>query len=172
QLNAANTYAGGTQIYNTVRLAASERLPNSSAVNVDALGTLDVDQWNETVASASLNGRLRAQIAGAANPLIGQFRTTGLMSLEGTLQIATANGLTLPLGATFDILDWGTLSGSFSTIQLPTLANNLSWSISRLYSTGVISVVHAGDFDGNGNIDAGDYVAWRKWLPTGAYSQS
>jgi PEP-CTERM motif len=72
-------------------------------------------------------------------------------------------------GQACDILDWSSLAGRFSSINLPTLAD-LTWSISRLYTMGVISVGLAGDHN-NGIVDAADYVVWRKGLGT-TYTQT
>jgi hypothetical protein len=84
------------------------------------------------------------------------------------------NSFVPSVGNAFDILDWVTLSGTFSTIQLPSLAVGLTWNTSQLYTTGTLSVVSVGlpgDFNHNGVVDAADYVVWRKGLGT-VYSQS
>jgi hypothetical protein len=56
---------------------------------------------------------------------------------------------------------------------LPALTGR-QWDISQLYTTGVLSVIAAplqGDYNGNGVVDAADYVAWRASLGT-IYTQS
>jgi hypothetical protein len=75
------------------------------------------------------------------------------------------------IGSSFDILDWGSLVGTFSSIQLPTLASGLQWNTSQLYTTGVLSVASAGipgDFNHDNSVDAADYVYWRKNALTSA----
>src|SRR5262249_17295199 len=70
-------------------------------------------------------------------------------------------------GDSFDILDWGSLAGTFSSIQLPALSGGLGWDSSQLYTTGVLSITGIGvpgDYNGNGVVDAADYVVWRKGL--------
>ena len=47
------------------------------------------------------------------------------MSLAGTLKVSLIGGFSPTLGDSFDILDWGTLSGTFSTLQLP--ARGITW---------------------------------------------
>ena len=42
-------------------------------------------------------------------------------------------------GETFDIID-GTITGTFTTINLATLAEGLSWDLSQLYRNGVVSI--------------------------------
>jgi hypothetical protein len=94
------------------------------------------------------------------------------LSLDGTLQVSLINDFTPTAGQSFDIVDWGSLSGTFASIHLPTLSG-LAWNTSQLYTTGVLSVVSAGvagDYNNNGVVDAADYVVWRKGLGT-TYTQ-
>jgi len=81
------------------------------------------------------------------------------------------DGFNPSAGNSFDILDWGNLSGTFSTLNLPTLSANLMWNASQLYAAGVLSVNLAGDYNGNGIVDAADYAIWRKGLGT-TYTQN
>ena len=94
------------------------------------------------------------------------MHVAGAPSSGGTLKVDLTNlgnGVFAPsAGSSFDLLDWGSLSGTFCTIQLPTLSGGLQWNTSQLYTTGVISVALPGDFNGNGIVDAADYVVWRK----------
>src|SRR5262249_24425079 len=66
-----------------------------------------------------------------------RIQATGSLTLSGTLQLVLISGFSLAAGNTFDILDWGTLSGTFATLQLPTLAGGLVWNTSQLYTAGV-----------------------------------
>ena len=86
-------------------------------------------------------GTLQIELAGI-NPgtSYDQLSVTGSASVDGKLQVSLLNSFAPKLGDLFDILDWGTLSGTFSTLQLPALGNNLAWDTSQLYTTGVISV--------------------------------
>jgi hypothetical protein len=91
----------------------------------------------------------------------------GNLTLGGTLSVLLLNGYSPIGGAAFDILNWGTLTGTFSTLQLPPLAGSLSWDTTRLYTDGVLAVAGAGlagDYNLNGTVDAADYVVWRKML--------
>jgi hypothetical protein len=58
----------------------------------------------------------------------------------------------------------GSSSGAFATINLPVLTGGRAWNTSLLYTTGQISVLLAGDYNGNGIVDAADYVVWRHSL--------
>ena len=56
------------------------------------------------------------------------------------LNVEYWNGWTAAAGQTYDLFDWNFLTGSFSSIALPTLASGLVWNTSALYTAGVISV--------------------------------
>jgi hypothetical protein len=87
------------------------------------------------------------------------------------LKVSLVNSFTPSAGQTFDVLDWGTLSGTFSAIQLPALSAGLSWNTSQLYTTGTLSVGGVlGDFNYDGMVDTSDYIVWRKGLGT-TYTQ-
>ncbi len=102
-----------------------------------------------------------------------QLHVTGGLALNGTLEVRLVDvgaGVFSPQsGDSFDILDWGSLVGNFSTIQLPTLAGGLAWNTSQLYMSGVLSVGSIGlpgDYNNNGVVDAADYLVWRKYQGT------
>jgi len=46
-------------------------------------------------------------------------------------------------GESFDIFDITTITGTFGTINTSTLAAGLSWDLSELYTTGVVSIIGA-----------------------------
>ena len=97
-----------------------------------------------------------------------QIQSSGTLAFDGTLQMSLINGFTPIAGQSFNLFDWMSTSGTFDTLQLPTLAG-LTWNTSQLYTTGVLSVVAAGlpgDYNHNGAVDAADYVLWRKYNNT------
>jgi hypothetical protein len=99
-----------------------------------------------------------------------KIHVDGLLSLGGVLSVSLINGFMPTAWSSFDLMDWGSLAGTFSSINLPTLAVG-QWDTSQLYTSGVLSVALAGDFDHSGVVDNADYVVWRKGLGTN-YSQS
>src|SRR5262249_48731026 len=52
---------------------------------------------------------------------------SGNLSLGGTLVVSLINNFIPGTGNSFDILDWSTLIGTFSSLQLPALAGGLTW---------------------------------------------
>ena len=106
---------------------------------------------------------LQIELAGTTPGIqYDQLHVTGQLSLGGTLDVVLDNGFKPSAGNSFDILDWGSLSGMFSTLQLPTLNGRIVWNTSQLYITGALSVMntfYAGDFNRDGHVDAADILA-------------
>jgi autotransporter-associated beta strand protein len=81
----------------------------------------------------------------------------------GTLHVTLVPGAPAPQpGDEFDILDFGSASGAFAAMNLPTLASGLAWNKDRLLIDGVLQVDLAGDFNSDGAVDASDYVMLSK----------
>ncbi len=93
-----------------------------------------------------------------------QAHVTGDLMLDGTLSVALINAFSPTAGNSFDILDWGTLAGTFATLELPPLGAGLMWNASQLYTLGSLNVALAGDYNQNGIVDAADYAVWRNTL--------
>jgi T5SS/PEP-CTERM-associated repeat protein len=82
----------------------------------------------------------------------------GQLSLAGTLNVSLINSFSPQAGNKFDILDWGSLNGTFATVQLPALPAPLAWNTSQLYQTGILAVNDT-NFGGNlGDIDRDTHV--------------
>ena len=131
---------------------------NSPGISTAAAVTFD----NTPVSSGA--PVLQIELAGIApGTQYDQLHVTGQLSLGGILQISLLNAFAPAAGNTFDILDWGTLSGTFAALQLPTLTGSLSWNTSQLYTTGVLSVANGsmppGDFNLDGHVNAADLPA-------------
>lgn len=95
------------------------------------------------------------------------LHVTGQLTLAGALAVSLINvGVYAPApGDSFNVFDWGTLSGAFSTINLAPLAGGLTWDTSQLNVAGVLAISGLqGDYNLNGVVDAPDYVLWRKSL--------
>jgi uncharacterized protein YjbI with pentapeptide repeats len=88
------------------------------------------------------------------------------VALGGTLQLTFAPDVNIATqsGRTIDLFDWTgvTPTGAF-TVESP-----YAWNLSKLYTTGEITLTTlstlAGDFNGNGVVDAADYTVWRDGL--------
>jgi uncharacterized protein YjbI with pentapeptide repeats len=82
----------------------------------------------------------------------------------GTLDLQFADGVAAAsqIGRTFHVFDWTGVNpiGTFN------VTSPFVWDLSKLYTTGEITFLAAagiaGDFNGDGTVDAADYVVWRK----------
>lgn len=70
------------------------------------------------------------------------YRVAGTLTLGGTLKLMSFAGFTGQAGQRFDLFDWGTLQGQFSTIDASglQLADGTALDLGRLYVDGVIGV--------------------------------
>ncbi len=110
------------------------------------------------------SGTLQIELASPSS--FDKLVVSGNLTLGGTLSVSLLSGYSPAAGAIFDILDWGTLTGTFSTLQLPPLTGSLAWNTTGLYTDGVLAVTGGaglpGDYNASGAVDAADYVVWRK----------
>lgn len=67
---------------------------------------------------------------------------TGTLTFGGVLEIAFLDGFTASAGQTFDLFDFASASGTFSSISFTnaTLGAGLAWDTTNLYTNGSISV--------------------------------
>jgi autotransporter-associated beta strand protein len=183
-----NSYAGPTTVSaGKLETGANEVIPDGSAVSVASGAQLDLNTFtetigslavaaggevtlaagatlntNDTIASSVLEGLLAVQLAGPSESQYGKMQVDGDLLLSGSLSLALAGGFNPQPGNMFDILDWGTFAGTFSSLQLPSLADGFQWITSQLYTSGVLSVALAGDFDNDGDVDGRDFLAWQR----------
>lgn len=122
---------------------------------------------NVTLGAAA---KLKIELGGTTqvpSATFDQVHVGGNLSLDGTLAVSLINSFIPALGNSFDILDWGSLAGTFAAVNLPTLGGGLGWDTSQLYTTGTLSVISVGipgDYNNDGVVDAADYALWRHSL--------
>jgi hypothetical protein len=115
-------------------------------VAMDATGTLrlvfDADPWDSTISFA---------------PGIPVTRGGTLeLTFASCVDVATQSGRTI------DLFDWTgvTPTGAF------TVSSPYTWDLSKLYTTGEVTLaaiaILPGDYNGNGIVDAADYIIWRQ----------
>ena len=66
--------------------------------------------------------------------------TTALLTFGGSLNVTNIGG-TLVAGNSFNLFDWGTTTGTFSSVNLPALGGPLSWDVTSLYTNGTIVII-------------------------------
>ena len=86
----------------------------------------------------------------------------GTAMLDGTLAVSLFDDFIPGFGATFEILTAAAgIAGAFADSMLPELAADLEWEVTYGLNSVLLAVVLPGDFNGDGVVDAGDYVVWR-----------
>jgi T5SS/PEP-CTERM-associated repeat protein len=188
-LYVGNAGTGTLSVTNGATVTVANQLTVNQLGTVKGNGTVVADVINggalapgTSPGSLHVTGNYTQQIGGNLNIDLGgtnpgvtydQLLVTGAIAAGGTLNVTRVDlggGLFAPqAGDSFNIFDFGSLSGTFGTVNLPTLSSNLTWNTSQLYTTGVLSVAAAGipgDYNNNGTVDAGDYVLYRKYAGT------
>jgi hypothetical protein len=87
------------------------------------------------------NGGLSIEIAGATDGQFDVLEVLGVMNVDGMLDVSFVGSYDPAIGATFDILNFGSMVGQFNTVNLPQLGDGKAWDVSGLYSAGSLSVV-------------------------------
>ncbi|MEX2308381.1 MAG: hypothetical protein WD738_12340 [Pirellulales bacterium] len=92
-----------------------------------------------------------------------QLNVAGVATLAGELSVNLLDGFTPAIGQSFTILTADDIDGTFSTEVLPSLPN-LALDVIYNVQSVVLTIVSAlpGDYNGDGAVDAADYVVWRK----------
>lgn len=169
-LTGANTYTGSTLISGgTIRINNSTGSAfGTGNVTIGTAGTLTgagsftgALQNNGTYApgnsptlatlssfSQGSSGTLTLEIGGLARGTgYDALDITGSAAFGGTLAVGFYGGFSgadLSVGNTFNFFNWGSVSGTFDTLNLADLsAYGLAWDISALYSAGEITVIAA-----------------------------
>ena len=95
----------------------------------------------------------------------------GSVTLGGILDLSILAGFNPALGQSFSLFEGsiGSITGAFSTVNAP-IVNGHALNVVYGANSVMLEVGNAGDFNGDGRIDAGDYVVWRKGLGT-SYTQ-
>jgi autotransporter-associated beta strand protein len=143
-----------------VRHINANQINNSTAVTLSG-GHLNLNNNAETLGALSISGSSTLSLgtgtltlSGASTTFAsGQTLNLGISSLASFGRIdAGANALSFAgmlnvtgthsftAGDSFNLFD-GVLSGTFSSVSLPSLSGGLQWDTSSLYATGVISVI-------------------------------
>lgn len=140
-----------------IRTAVGSRTTFLGAVNgagnFTDTGTVDFEGGyspGNSPAAVSLAGdavfgagnQLTIEIAGVTRGTgFDALLVTGHLTLGGALNVTLLNGFTPAKGQQFDLFDWGTQTGTFSSVNLPALANGMSWDTTKLYTNGSVDVV-------------------------------
>lgn len=141
RVNGSTAAASAVTVANNATLSGGGTL--GGAVNVLSGGNLSP---GADTATLTFSGNLTLQAgANLRLDLNGSTDTCDKLAVTGTLNrggnlILTHTGDPLIGGETFDLFDAATLTGSFSSVSLPTLSSGLQWNTASLATSGVITV--------------------------------
>lgn len=107
-------------------------------------------------------GTLEIELAGpAVGTQYDRLTVTGSALVAGKLDVSFVDGYSPGVNSSFTVLTASSITGVFSTFDLPQLSLGLVWSVSKT-ATAYILTVAAGDYNRNGVVDAADYLVWRR----------
>ncbi len=133
-----------------------------------------VDFAGDVVLGSTLKTEI--ELTGASDGLYDQLDVANTITLDGILDVTLLDGFMPSAGDTFEIVQAaGGVAGMFSTTaeELPTLAENLAWSINYGSNNVVIEIIYdglAGDYNNDGVVNLADYTVWRDNLGAAAGS--
>ncbi|MDX9919189.1 MAG: autotransporter-associated beta strand repeat-containing protein [Paludibacter sp.] len=84
---------------------------------------------------------LQMQVSSGTNSA-DKLKVAGTLALNGILNVSPLSG-TPAIGREYQLFEAASITGTFSTINLPQLPAGSEWNISELYTTGKISVVES-----------------------------
>ncbi|HZM01547.1 MAG TPA: Ig-like domain-containing protein [Candidatus Saccharimonadales bacterium] len=115
-----------------------------SEVSVINSGTFDIESGAISLINSSTYGQTEATLTvGVAAPnLQGQLIVPGPVSLDGALNVHFLNGYTPNAGDLLQPIFYGSSSGAFANLNLPTLAAGQSWNLE--YGGGSVSLTVIG----------------------------
>jgi hypothetical protein len=125
-------YEGGLNIGGSPGLAVDSGDVNFGAGNVF---TVEIGGLTACTAACDTDEALR-------NRSFDKYSVAGHLALGGTLALAAWDGFQAQAGQSFDLLDWGSVSGQFDTIDSSglLLATGTQLDTSRLYMDGSVSI--------------------------------
>lgn len=137
-LNGGNSYAGPTLV-NEGTLGGSGSIAGSVTVAVGAtlapgtaIGTLSIGN------NLTLNGNTVMEVSKDEDVLANDLAAvSGLLTYGGTLNVVLIGTNSLAVNDTFDLFNWTTRSGSFTTLNLPA---GYTWDTTQLTVDGTIRV--------------------------------
>jgi cyclophilin family peptidyl-prolyl cis-trans isomerase len=138
--------------------------------NVNNLGTLAPGLSNAAITLPSYQqgagGTLAIDIRGTAvDTHYDRLAVSGFAQLSGTLAVDFLNQYYPKGGDAFAVLTASSISGDFTTYDLPALYPSAYWIIDKT-STAITLRVAGGDYDHNGKVEAADYNLWKSTLGT------
>ena len=164
-LSAALDNQGILNVAKSLKLnGADTQHRNSGTINIDAGQVLNVNGGSfEQTPSGTVNLKF------ASLSLFGKLIVSGEARLEGTLRTELVGGFIPLAGDSFEVMTYGSRMGEYATVDGGTVDYSTNYGANSLVLTVVapaaaLTVELAGDYNGDGTVDADDYTVYRDTL--------
>ena len=110
--------------------------------------------------SQNSNGLLQLELAGIDS--YDTLSVGGTLTAGGSFRALLSGSYMPEADDQFSLLSFGTTSGAFTTVDLPTLGQGLMWDASGLLTSGMLKVLSAvllGDANNDNQVTGGDLIA-------------
>jgi hypothetical protein len=107
------------------------------------------------------SGTLQIELSSLAS--FDKLFVDGIATLGGNLAVSTLNGFTPVNGNSWQIITAGGVTGQFASITAGYTVQQQGNNLVLFFGNPTL----AGDYNGDGIVNAGDYVTWRRALATG-----
>jgi fibronectin-binding autotransporter adhesin len=117
-----------------------------SPLTMNSGATLGFDNPSRVISPSAFSaanplGETRIRLGGTAAGQFNRIVTADTFTAGGQLTAVLQPGFTPTAGMSFDILDFFTFAGSFTSHNLPALGTNLVWDTTQLATSGTLRVV-------------------------------
>lgn len=167
EIAASHTLASSVRISGAGQVQGSVVMPGTIAPG-DTTGTLTFMNSLFFTSESRLELELGGTQAGIGSDFV---QIVDMAVLDGELRVSLIDDFVPELGNLFEILNaFGGVSGTFDEVILPALDNGLEWNVTYGASSLFLAVQEAaaitipGDYNGDGVVNASDYVVWRDTL--------
>jgi autotransporter-associated beta strand protein len=167
-VNGTHTGGGAYTVDNGATLGgANGNIGSNAAVSSGGiLAPGDAGVGSLTIASAQVGGQLSIEYDGAAHS-VDLLTVSGALDISGAAVSFQNLSPTNLAGGPYVFATYASLSSNpFSSVSGLPSGYAIDYNYLGLNQIALVAALHAGDFDGDGDVDGADFVAWQTNFPT------